>query len=91
MFFGVVGVVAVALTEKKQERLNESTTFAARSSLILFYSFAEPSNPQVWKVYKRDVLSECGEYRSWLRHTLIRNGWKDSKPLFALAKFETLY
>lgn len=49
----MVGVIAVALTEKKEERLNESTTFNVRPSLILFYSFSDPSNPQVWKVYLR--------------------------------------
>ena len=50
VIFHVVGVIAVALTEKKDERLNESTTFVGRTSLILFYSFSDPSNPQVWKV-----------------------------------------
>ncbi len=49
----MVGVIAVALTEKKEEQLNESTTFNVRPSLILFYSFSDPSNPQVWKVYER--------------------------------------
>lgn len=49
MFFDVVGVIAVALTEKKEEQLNKSVV---RASFILFYTFSDPSNPQVWKVYE---------------------------------------
>ncbi|KAM9848859.1 dynein axonemal intermediate chain 3 [Aulostomus maculatus] len=41
------GVIAVALTEKKKERLNDSTMLVAGPALILFYSFSDPSNPQL--------------------------------------------
>lgn len=49
----VVGLIAVALTKKEEKLLNESSTPAVQNSLILFYSFSDPSNPQVWKVYER--------------------------------------
>lgn len=58
-FFHVVGVIAVALTEKK-----ESTT-SVRPSHILFYSFSDPCNPQVRKLYERDPLSEYAACTSW--------------------------
>lgn len=51
--FDVVGVIAVALTEKKVEQLNESTTFDVKTSFIVFYSFSDPSNPQVWKLSEK--------------------------------------
>lgn len=57
--FDVVGVIAVALIEKKVEQLNKSTMFAVRTSFIVFYSFSDPSNPQVCKLY--DKLYECEE------------------------------
>ncbi|XP_068445744.1 dynein axonemal intermediate chain 3 isoform X2 [Clinocottus analis] len=45
------GVIAVALTdlnpEKKEEQLNKSATLVFKASLILFYSFSDPSVPQV--------------------------------------------
>lgn len=59
LFFYVLGVIAVAVVEKKEERLNE--TLVVRPSLILFYSFSDPTNPQVWKVYQRAPLKENGE------------------------------
>nr|XP_046246791.1 dynein axonemal intermediate chain 3 isoform X2 [Scatophagus argus] len=42
----IYGVIAVALMKKKEERLNDSM-FVARPSLILFYSFSDPCNPQL--------------------------------------------
>ena len=50
----MLGVIAIALTEKEEERLNE--TFAVKPSLILFYSFSDPANPQVWKMYEKVPL-----------------------------------
>ncbi|XP_034559103.1 WD repeat-containing protein 63 isoform X2 [Notolabrus celidotus] len=41
------GVIAVALTDIKAEQLNESSTFTVRPSFILFYSFTDPSSPQL--------------------------------------------
>ncbi|XP_076581938.1 dynein axonemal intermediate chain 3 [Chaetodon auriga] len=52
----IYGVVAVALTEKKEERVNKST-FAVRSSLILFYSFSSPSNPQLLLECPDDIFA----------------------------------
>ncbi|KAK9519627.1 hypothetical protein VZT92_022343 [Zoarces viviparus] len=39
------GVIAVALIDRRQEQ--KSTTFGAQDSLILFYSFSDPSNAQL--------------------------------------------
>lgn len=72
----------MALTEKKEEQLNESTTFSSRPSRILFYTFSEPSSPQVWKVNERDHLSECGELKSWLKRDEKKTAFK--KIVFAL-------
>lgn len=47
--FDVPGVVAVALTEKKTQPLNESTSYAIRPSFILFYNLKDPLSPQVRK------------------------------------------
>ncbi|XP_030289808.1 dynein axonemal intermediate chain 3 [Sparus aurata] len=41
------GVIAVALTGKKEAQFIDSTTAVTRPSLILFYSFSDPSNPQL--------------------------------------------
>ncbi|XP_037626290.1 dynein intermediate chain 3, axonemal isoform X1 [Sebastes umbrosus] len=43
----IYGVIAVALKEKKEEQSKDSTTFVVGASLILFYSFSDPSNPQL--------------------------------------------
>ncbi|KAL7396637.1 hypothetical protein ABVT39_009108 [Epinephelus coioides] len=43
----IYGLIAVALTKKEEKLLNESSTSAVQNSLILFYSFSDPSNPQV--------------------------------------------
>ncbi|XP_044056933.1 dynein axonemal intermediate chain 3 isoform X2 [Siniperca chuatsi] len=53
----IYGVIAVALTEKKEERLNESTTFVVRPSFILFYSFSDPSNPQLLLECPDDIFA----------------------------------
>ncbi|XP_070688343.1 dynein axonemal intermediate chain 3 [Pempheris klunzingeri] len=53
----IYGVVAVALTEKKEERLNEFTTFAIRPSFIVFYSFSDPSNPQLLLESPDDIFA----------------------------------
>ncbi|XP_039984181.1 dynein intermediate chain 3, axonemal isoform X2 [Xiphias gladius] len=53
----IYGVIALALTEKKEERLNESTTFDVRSSLIVFYSFSDPSNPQLLLECPDDIFA----------------------------------
>ncbi|KAM7388182.1 hypothetical protein PAMP_024376 [Pampus punctatissimus] len=53
----IYGVIAVALTEKKEERLNESTTLVVRPSLILFYSLSDPANPQLLLECPDDILA----------------------------------
>ncbi|XP_062280826.1 dynein axonemal intermediate chain 3 [Scomber scombrus] len=51
----IYGVIAIALTEKEEERLNE--TFAVKPSLILFYSFSDPANPQLLLECPDDILA----------------------------------
>ncbi|XP_067452451.1 dynein axonemal intermediate chain 3 [Thunnus thynnus] len=51
----IYGVIAVALTEKKEERLNE--TLVVRPSFILFYSFSDPTNPQLLLECPDDILA----------------------------------
>ncbi|XP_056270650.1 dynein axonemal intermediate chain 3 [Pseudoliparis swirei] len=51
------GVIAVALTEKKEERLNESATLVLKASLILFYNFSDPSNPQLLLESPADICA----------------------------------
>ncbi|XP_054459355.1 dynein axonemal intermediate chain 3 [Anoplopoma fimbria] len=53
----IYGVIAVALTEKKEEHLNESTTFVFKASFILFYSFSDPSNPQLLLECPDDIFA----------------------------------
>ncbi|KAK5930505.1 hypothetical protein CgunFtcFv8_026733 [Champsocephalus gunnari] len=45
----IYGVLAVALTEKKKEEeaMDESSAVEFRASHIVFYSFSDPSNPQL--------------------------------------------
>ncbi|XP_040896700.1 dynein intermediate chain 3, axonemal [Toxotes jaculatrix] len=51
------GVIAVALTEKMEEPLNESTTFDVRPSYIVFYCFFDPSNPQLLLECPDDIFA----------------------------------
>ncbi|XP_075944011.1 dynein axonemal intermediate chain 3 [Anarhichas minor] len=51
----IYGVIAVALTEKRQEQ--ESTTFGSEDSLILFYSFSDPSNAQLLLECPDDIFA----------------------------------
>ncbi|XP_026201778.1 WD repeat-containing protein 63 isoform X2 [Anabas testudineus] len=53
----IYGVIAVALTEKKVEQLNESTTFDVKTSFIVFYSFSDPSNPQLLLECPDDIFT----------------------------------
>ncbi|XP_055364183.1 dynein axonemal intermediate chain 3 isoform X2 [Betta splendens] len=43
----IFGVIAVALTRRKVEQLNESAVSDTGASLIVFYSFSDPSHCQV--------------------------------------------
>ncbi|KAF3690643.1 WD repeat-containing protein 63 Testis development protein NYD-SP29 [Channa argus] len=43
----IYGVIAVALTENKEKQLDESVMFDIRTSFIVFYSFSDPSHPQL--------------------------------------------
>ncbi|XP_041790507.1 dynein intermediate chain 3, axonemal [Chelmon rostratus] len=52
----IYGVIAVALTEKREVPLNEST-FVVRPSLVLFYSFSSPSNPQLLLESPDDIFA----------------------------------
>lgn len=49
----MAGVIAVALTEKKEQPF----TFDARPSLIVFFCFSDPFNPQVWKSHENAALN----------------------------------
>ncbi|KAM6938645.1 dynein axonemal intermediate chain 3-like [Lycodopsis pacificus] len=51
----IYGVIAVALTVKRQEQ--ESTTFGSEDSLILFYSFSDPSNAQLLLECPDDIFA----------------------------------
>ncbi|KAM7409818.1 hypothetical protein PAMA_001357 [Pampus argenteus] len=53
----IYGVIAVALTEKKEERPNGPTTLSVRPSLILFYSLSDPANPQLMLECPDDILA----------------------------------
>uniref|UniRef100_UPI0037E83383 dynein axonemal intermediate chain 3 n=1 Tax=Semicossyphus pulcher TaxID=241346 RepID=UPI0037E83383 len=53
----IYGVIAVAVTEKKEEQLNKSTHFAVKTSFILFYSFSHPSNPQLLLECPDDIFA----------------------------------
>ncbi|XP_058494774.1 dynein axonemal intermediate chain 3 [Solea solea] len=53
----IYGVIAVALTEKKEEWFNESTTFDARPSLIVFFCFSDPFNPQLLLECPDDIFA----------------------------------
>lgn len=105
--FHVVGVIAVALTKvKKVEQLNESTMFDDTPSFIVFYSFSDPSNPQVCKLYNNDeksaLIEKCSHEQlkrtfhqcQFSLHLLLRKSWEGSvchsSTLFALEKFERL-
>ncbi|XP_054871078.1 dynein axonemal intermediate chain 3 isoform X2 [Amphiprion ocellaris] len=43
----IFGVIAVALTDKKKVQLDESSALIGRPAIIVFYSFSDPSNPQL--------------------------------------------
>ncbi|KAK2835208.1 hypothetical protein Q5P01_015692 [Channa striata] len=43
----IYGVLAVALTENKEKQLDESIVLDIRTSFIVFYSFSDPSHPQL--------------------------------------------
>uniref|UniRef100_A0A8D0AHJ9 Dynein axonemal intermediate chain 3 n=1 Tax=Sander lucioperca TaxID=283035 RepID=A0A8D0AHJ9_SANLU len=47
-------IYAVALTEKKEEQLNKSVV---RASFILFYTFSDPSNPQLLLECPDDIFA----------------------------------
>ncbi|GAA6221340.1 WD repeat-containing protein 63 [Lates japonicus] len=53
----IYGVIAVALIEKKEERFSESTASEVRPSLIVFYSFSDPSNPQLLLECPDDIFA----------------------------------
>uniref|UniRef100_A0A8P4GGW2 Dynein axonemal intermediate chain 3 n=1 Tax=Dicentrarchus labrax TaxID=13489 RepID=A0A8P4GGW2_DICLA len=53
----IYGVLAVALTEQKEERTKDSTTFVVTPSVILFYSFSDPSIPQLLLECPDDIFA----------------------------------
>ncbi|XP_049910914.1 dynein axonemal intermediate chain 3 isoform X2 [Epinephelus moara] len=53
----IYGLIAVALTKKEEKLLNESSTSAVQNSLILFYSFSDPSNPQLLLECPGDIFA----------------------------------
>ncbi|XP_029285354.1 LOW QUALITY PROTEIN: dynein axonemal intermediate chain 3 [Cottoperca gobio] len=53
----IYGVIAVALTHTKEKRLNESSTFVVGASHIVFYSFSDPSNPQLLLECPDDIFA----------------------------------
>ncbi|KAF3835398.1 hypothetical protein F7725_027956 [Dissostichus mawsoni] len=54
----IYGVLAVALTEKKKEVvMDESSAFEVRASHIVFYSFSDPSNPQLLLECPDDIFA----------------------------------
>ncbi|KAJ8277808.1 hypothetical protein GJAV_G00080320 [Gymnothorax javanicus] len=55
----ISGVIAVALTERLsfEERINDSTKLLLNPSLILFWSFSDPLNPQLVLECPDDVLA----------------------------------
>ncbi|XP_047443492.1 dynein axonemal intermediate chain 3 [Mugil cephalus] len=53
----ILGVLAVALTDKKENQLDESVTFILKRAFIVFYSFADPANPQLVLECPDDILS----------------------------------
>uniref|UniRef100_A0A3Q3FCA5 Dynein axonemal intermediate chain 3 n=1 Tax=Labrus bergylta TaxID=56723 RepID=A0A3Q3FCA5_9LABR len=53
----IYGIIAVALTEKKKEQLNESTKVDVRPSLIIFYSFSDTSGPQLLLECPDDIFA----------------------------------
>ncbi|KAK5869587.1 hypothetical protein PBY51_024292 [Eleginops maclovinus] len=53
----IYGVLAVALTEKKEEPLKEFSTFEVRASHIVFYSFSDPSSPQLLLECPDDIFA----------------------------------
>ncbi|XP_049443884.1 dynein axonemal intermediate chain 3 [Epinephelus fuscoguttatus] len=53
----IYGLIAVALTKKEEKLLNESSTPAVQNSLILFYSFSDPSNPQLLLECPGDIFA----------------------------------
>nr|XP_033478374.1 WD repeat-containing protein 63 isoform X1 [Epinephelus lanceolatus]XP_033478375.1 WD repeat-containing protein 63 isoform X1 [Epinephelus lanceolatus] len=53
----IYGLIAVALTKKEEKLLNESSTSAVQNSVILFYSFSDPSNPQLLLECPGDIFA----------------------------------
>ncbi|KAM7011894.1 dynein axonemal intermediate chain 3 [Tautogolabrus adspersus] len=54
----IFGIIAVALTGKKEEeQLNESTNVDVRPSLIIFYSFSDTSGPQLLLECPDDIFA----------------------------------
>ncbi|KAM9358400.1 dynein axonemal intermediate chain 3 [Symphorus nematophorus] len=53
----IYGVIAVALTERKEEQLNQSTVLVVRPSFIVFFSFSDPSNPQLLLECPDDIFA----------------------------------
>ncbi|KAJ8376399.1 hypothetical protein SKAU_G00069790 [Synaphobranchus kaupii] len=55
----ISGVIAVALTERLsfEERINDSTKLLLNPSLILFWNFSDPLNPQLMLECPDDVFS----------------------------------
>ncbi|XP_041862444.1 dynein intermediate chain 3, axonemal [Melanotaenia boesemani] len=51
------GVIAVALMEKREEPLDMSAVFISRPSFIVFFSFSDPSNPQLLLECPDDILA----------------------------------
>ncbi|XP_030583005.1 dynein axonemal intermediate chain 3 isoform X2 [Archocentrus centrarchus] len=43
----IPGLIAVALTKKREKQLDESTTHIISPAFIVFYSFSDPANPQL--------------------------------------------
>ncbi|KAI3368543.1 hypothetical protein L3Q82_025551 [Scortum barcoo] len=53
----IYGVIAVALMDKKEEQLDQSTTYNDRPSFIVFYSFSHPSKAQLLLEFPDDICA----------------------------------
>lgn len=67
----MVGVIAVALTKRKVEQVNESAVLDIGASFIVFYSFSDPSHIQVWKLYNKQTTEECSKCKIYVKRLFV--------------------